>query len=198
MGSKLWQSLVYNNIQRREILIYFSANLFSNTLMHTNPYLTTPPQTVVPSIFSSTFLVLIFTTETHRHCQCHSSELSSWKFLQFGGIFIQNQNFERSSIQVSFRTKQPFSPVCLLCVRLNNIKILLNHFIVSVLVWRSQMDWSHVVSELRNWVQKEADKCKKCANMLACLLWMYGLGPGLIQESCTKKRTDEEVSKKTF
>ena len=114
------------------------------------------------------------------------------------GIFIQNQNFERSSIQVSFRTKQPFSPVCLLCIRLNNIKILLNHFIVSVLVWRSQMDWSHVVSELRNWVQKEADKCKKCVNMLACLLWMYGLGPGLIQESCTKKRTDEEVRKKAF
>lgn len=121
--------------------------------MHTNPYLTTPPQTVVPSIFSSTFLVLIFTTETHCHCQCHSSELSSWQFLQFWGIFIQNQNFERSSIQVSFRTKQPFSPVCLLCIRLNNIKILLLNWTTllcpcwyGVVKWTEAMLWVSCVT----------------------------------------------------
>ena len=107
-GGNLWHSLVYNNIQRREILICFSANLFSNTLMHTNPYLTTPPQTVVPSIFSSTFLVLIFTTETHRHCQCHFSELSSWKFLQFGEYLYKTKTLRDHQYKYHLGPNNPF------------------------------------------------------------------------------------------
>ena len=113
--------------------------------MHTNPYLTTPPQTVVPSIFSSTFLVLIFTTETHRHCQCHFSELSSWKFLQFGEYLYKTKTLKDH--QYHLGPNNPFHQFAFYVhIRLNNIKILLlNWTTLLYTCWYGVVKWTEAM-----------------------------------------------------